>query len=383
MQIRVIAPLRDEGFEIVLADPYRDDPPGAERAVERSAALLIHRGIKKRCALYQTILQHARRCGVPVIYDIDDLLIDVHECHPDFTFYQNRKLNALKALLDADLAVASTPVLAEHLAPFQNTIVLPNRLPIGLWSNTRSRKTEPKSRRPESPLTIGYVGSRSHIPDLAMIEDAIVAVLDQFGATVRFLSVGVPLTAQLRSHRQVHMITPSKSLRHDYSKFADFARTLSFDIGIAPLVDTRFNRCKSDIKFREYSAMGVASVCSDLPPYRCVRHGETGVVVATPGQWVDCLIRLLDSPELRGGLTMRAREAVMSANSATGEATWARAIAQARQSMRSKVEREPTSLSSIVDELFDHQTDLQRQLKWTVRHQLGNCYHRLRRKLAA
>jgi glycosyltransferase involved in cell wall biosynthesis len=383
MQIRVIAPLHDEGFEMVQAGQFGDDSREAKRAVEQAAALVVHRGIKKRCRLYQTIVQHARRCGVPVLYDVDDLLIDVHECHPDFAFYQGRKLNALKALLDADLAVVSTPVLADHLTPFQSTFVLPNRLPLGLWSNARSREVEPQARRIDSPLTIGYVGSRSHVPDLAMIEDAIVAVLDHFGAAVRFLSAGVPLPAKLRSHRQVQSIKPSKSVRHDYSKFADFAHTLSFDVGIAPLVDTRFNRCKSDIKFREYAAMGAPSVCSDLPPYASVRHGENGFVAATGAEWIDGLIRLLDSPELRRRLAAHAREEVMSTSAAPTKPTWTRAIAQARQSVRSTDQRERTSLSSIVDGLFEQQAELQRQLKWTVRHQVANCYHRLRRKLAA
>jgi hypothetical protein len=42
-----------------------------------------------------------------------------------------------------------------------------------------------------------------------------------------------------------------------------------------------------------------------------------------------------------------------------------------------------TSLSSIVDDLFEYETDLQQQLKWTIRYQVRNYYDRLRRKLAA
>ena len=40
------------------------------------------------------------------------------------------------------------------------------------------------------------------------------------------------------------------------------------DFAVAPLVDTPFNRCKSDLKILEYSALGLPVIASDLPQYR-------------------------------------------------------------------------------------------------------------------
>jgi glycosyltransferase involved in cell wall biosynthesis len=40
-----------------------------------------------------------------------------------------------------------------------------------------------------------------------------------------------------------------------------------FDVAIAPLADTAFNRLKSDIKLLEYTAMGLPAVVSAIGPY--------------------------------------------------------------------------------------------------------------------
>ena len=54
----------------------------------------------------------------------------------------------------------------------------------------------------------------------------------------------------------------------DLSSYLTFLSTLT--IGVAPLRDTEFNRCRSDVKFLEYASQGVVSVLADLPPYhRC------------------------------------------------------------------------------------------------------------------
>ncbi len=56
-----------------------------------------------------------------------------------------------------------------------------------------------------------------------------------------------------------------------------------FDIGLAPLIDSPFNRCKSDLKYVEYGKVGVPAVFSKVGPYtRSVKHGETGFSPRTP-----------------------------------------------------------------------------------------------------
>jgi hypothetical protein len=381
-QIRIRNPLEEQGFKVIPADDYRCAPRLLAQVVANASSVITQRAIKKRCKLYATLLELARHHGVPVIFDTDDLLIDVPESHPDHAVYQRRKLHALKPLLDADLAVASTPELAKYLAPFQETLVLANQLPAALWRTRGSSSSDSSDATPRPELTIGYVGTRTHAADLQMVENAILRVLEQRSPAVGFLSVGVPLSPKLRGHRHARVLMPAKSIQHDYSEFARFALTLSIDVGIAPLLDTPFNRCKSDLKFLEYAAMGVPGVFSALPPYRRIRHGANGFLATNRRQWEDCLNELLNSADLRRKVAASAGEELATAGVSPAPTTWTQIIQQAREP-RSERAGERLALSAVVDDLFVYQMDLQRQLRWTFNHQIKNYVRRLRRKLAA
>ncbi|MEI2421731.1 hypothetical protein V6O07_15755, partial [Arthrospira platensis SPKY2] len=60
----------------------------------------------------------------------------------------------------------------------------------------------------------------------------------------------------------------------EYAAYASYFGQQECDIFIAPLEDNLFNRCKSGLKFLEYSALGVPGVYSHLEPYQdLVQHG--------------------------------------------------------------------------------------------------------------
>jgi glycosyltransferase involved in cell wall biosynthesis len=80
-----------------------------------------------------------------------------------------------------------------------------------------------------------------------------------------------------------------------------FTTTPRWDVAIAPLRDTAFGRCKSDVKLLDYAALGVPGVYSRVPAYAgSVRHGETGWLVENESDaWLEALATLLSDEELR------------------------------------------------------------------------------------
>jgi glycosyltransferase involved in cell wall biosynthesis len=90
---------------------------------------------------------------------------------------------------------------------------------------------------------------------------------------------------------------------------AAYCASMRWDIGIAPLADTPFNACKSDLKAREYMAAGIPAVYSRVAPYAAtIRHGETGFLASTRKEWLEALDALADDPGLRERMGKAARE---------------------------------------------------------------------------
>ena len=62
-----------------------------------------------------------------------------------------------------------------------------------------------------------------------------------------------------------------------------------WDVGLAPLADTAFNRCKSAIKTLDYAALGLAVVASDVAAYRgSLADGPGGMLAREPPRRLVC-----------------------------------------------------------------------------------------------
>jgi glycosyltransferase involved in cell wall biosynthesis len=82
-----------------------------------------------------------------------------------------------------------------------------------------------------------------------------------------------------------------------------------FDVLVAPLKDTPFNSCKSQIKYVEAAAMGAVFVGSDTPAYnKYVERGVNGFL-CKPTEWVATLSTLIDDWDyvVRSGFSKMAK----------------------------------------------------------------------------
>ena len=72
----------------------------------------------------------------------------------------------------------------------------------------------------------------------------------------------------------------------------------------APLIGSHFETFKTQVKYREFGAFGVAGTYSAVAPYLdYVEDGVTGLLVGnTVDSWVSALDRLIRAPELRAAI---------------------------------------------------------------------------------
>lgn len=95
----------------------------------------------------------------------------------------------------------------------------------------------------------------------------------------------------------------------DYDEYLEFKVSRRWDIGLAPLLGSAFDVCKTSVKYREYGGCGIAGIYSKVAPYSDdVVEGSTGLLVDNRvDAWVAALERLVESPEERRRLAANAR----------------------------------------------------------------------------
>jgi len=98
----------------------------------------------------------------------------------------------------------------------------------------------------------------------------------------------------------------------NYDEYISHVLSRRWDVGIAPLIGSHFEGFKTQVKYREYGAFGVAGVYSAVAPYiDYVDDGVTGLLVDnTVDAWISALDRMVRSAALRASIAASAREDV-------------------------------------------------------------------------
>lgn len=228
----------------------------------------------------------AKEGRVKLVYEIDDDLLDIdHWNGPAHSFFGQPEIraNVIRNIEAADLVTVSTAQLAEVVSEYnRNVAVLPNCIPEALLTTQRPVAEQ---------TTIGWSGGASHKLDLAELGSA----LTQF--IRRYPEVGLHIIGDAKAASQ---LTKGINERARFTPWVesvpDFHAVIDFDITLAPLRPSKFNRSKSHIRPLEAAALGIPVVASDFGPYaEFVRHGETGLLVKRPHEWSKYLRQLLDS----------------------------------------------------------------------------------------
>jgi len=198
----------------------------------------------------------------------------------------------------ADLVTCTTPQLQEVFGKINpNTVVLPNFINLELYPSGKMM--------PNDKVRVGWQGGVSHFEDLEMLLPIITKTSEKHD--IDFVYFG--------DYRLGKMFEKIRGYRHDMWVPIDVypykLKLMNFDIGLAPLCDNHFNRCKSAIKYFEYSAVGVPTIASNIPPYSdVITNMVDGVLCTTEEDWKEALTMLIENPDLRKKLADRAYENV-------------------------------------------------------------------------
>jgi glycosyltransferase involved in cell wall biosynthesis len=281
-------------------------------------------------------LRQLSRGGVAVSFDNDDDLGSSDTLTGKSSLQglrTNRRLSAIYAEVARFADLVTTPSAriadiyrekgAEHVEVIENYI--------------DGEDIRPRRASPHEGVVVGWVAGLEHaadLPGLRLVE--IVSRLLEIHPTLRVLTVGVRLP--LRSDRYEHI----KEVPHS-ELFKIAAR---IDIGIAPLMDTPFNRSRSNVKPKEYAAGGAAWIASAVGPYRGLGEEHGGMVIDNDG-WFDALDLLVRSPRARKRLSRRARRWAKSQTVDRHATTWEKAFEGAIERSSERLSRPTAARASL------------------------------------
>ena len=304
--------------------------------------------------------------GIKVIMDIDDLWF-VDQRHPMFFAIKQSKIGEMKAemLQLVDYVTTTTSIFQKTLIDrlkIKNVLVFPNAVdenePQFKIENTKSDK-----------IRFGWLGGSSHLYDIELVANGISSTLNAFKDRVQFVLCGFDLRGtvteidQESKQQRQRPIQPLETVWYKYEKcFTDDYKSLSepyknylhtfmetpyndvnepyrrrwtkeinsyatnyntFDVSLAPLVDSVFNANKSQLKVIEAGFFKKAIIASDVQPYTldlisAVDEGKfndkgNALLVGTNKNhkdWAKHMKRLIENPNMIEDLGNRLYETV-------------------------------------------------------------------------
>lgn len=178
----------------------------------------------------------------------------------------------------------------EHLSV--PTRVVANHLDPRLWKNYRKAI---RTNFSEGPVKFLYMGTATHDKDFDEVLQAFEQLAMSRPGKFHLTLVGAVRNPPKRDWLS-HVLPPST--RGSYPEFVRWLRdTADYDVGIAPLAKSKFNSCKSDVKFLDYSALGLLSILSDCDAYKDVlSRGLALGCGGTTREWVQAFEAVIDEP---------------------------------------------------------------------------------------
>jgi|HubBroStandDraft_6_1064221.scaffolds.fasta_scaffold01687_10 glycosyltransferase involved in cell wall biosynthesis len=162
------------------------------------------------------------------------------------------------------------------------------------------RYQEPQAKN-DVRITVGWMGSRSTVSYLQFVESTLKGIARRYPGRVQFRFFG---------HPDYKPDLPA-SISLPFQLGSEIADLHSLDVGIMPMPDTDWTRGKCAFKAIQYMATGAVAVASPVGVTTdLIKHSYNGLLASSVDEWFQSLSTLVEDPELRRRLSLRARRTI-------------------------------------------------------------------------
>ncbi len=240
--------------------------------------------ISRRCSVsdHKEFKKFLKKNNIKLILDNDDFW-ELPKSNPARKHYENvEKKNILNTIKIADEIWTPSEYLKNRMAminPDVSIHVVPNTV----YQKEKQWRDIKKDDNPKGVVRFGYLGANGHNEDLkvlGMTFEDYELYCTRLGI---FNGVGTIYSDFLRAKYPITPVEP-----HEYGSLYK-----KFEVSISPLADSKFNRCKSDLKVVEAGFTKTAIIASNVRPYKqSIIHGKTGLLCNSPAEWKEAVSKM-------------------------------------------------------------------------------------------
>ena len=249
------------------------------------------------------IAKKSRSIGKFVITVCDDDLLNLPKTYPDLPW---QRKGLIKALNNSDVFVSSSRYLIDKMTKYTSG-------KRGVYIDTVVRPEEILNRSydlPESTVKIVYAAGSQHEK---VFVDLVLPALKQVAAQLpgKFSLTFVSVHPRCDGLEESIPVSYIKGM--PLNEYRRYMEEQKFDIGISPLENNEFSKCKYFNKYLEYTLSGAAGVYSNVEPYTyVVKDGYNGLLADnTTDSWAQKLSLLIKNSEIRISCAKNAAKHVM------------------------------------------------------------------------
>lgn len=162
---------------------------------------------------------------------------------------------------------------------------------------------EVEINKPKGLIRFGFMGTLNRDDDFTYVVNAILKIQQIYSDKIEIDFIGY-YPEELKKFKNVNVF----DFIPDYNEFRKFFKGRDWDFGIAPLRNTNFNNSKTNNKYREYSALRIPGIYSNIKTYnKSIINDFNGLLSENDDKsWFIAIKRMIDDENLRSTIAQNA-----------------------------------------------------------------------------
>lgn len=221
---------------------------------------------------HQAFKKFLKDNDVKLILDNDDYWI-LPSDNPAKEWYKKVEADNIKNTIKiADEIWSPSKFLIKEMRKINKSAVY-RIVPNTVYTEEKQWKDIQKDNPKDYKVRFGYLGANGHQKDL-----------DEMGMTFENHELYCMNLMDYRERLKAKYGINATDITQ-YGQLYKF-----FDVSLSPLKNSKFNRCKSELKVIEAGFTKTAIIASNVTPYKeVIKHGETGILCSTPKEWKEAV----------------------------------------------------------------------------------------------